>query len=301
MTNPTPGQTVSGTITVAANATDNVAVSSVQFLLDGQPLGNPVTAAPYAASLNTTTSTNGAHTLSAKATDPSGNVGSAAGIAVTVQNPTPPMTCFVLQTSVTARGTGTVQTGAFSTVISGEVLLAFVSMDGPGGAAGQSATVSGAGLTWRLVGRANSRSGDAEIWTATASTVLHNVTARSAPAKGGYAQDLTVVAFEGATGTGAVSTGGAASGAPTLTVTTTAATSLVLAVGHDWDKAVARTLPTGFAMLDQCVDTAHGDTSWSEYTNQATGPAGTPVKIGATAPTSDQWNMAAVELLNSGS
>ncbi|MCX2747028.1 Ig-like domain-containing protein [Arthrobacter sp. MI7-26] len=301
ITNPTAGQTVSGTITVAANATDNVAVSSVQFLLDSQPLGSPVTASPYVTSWNTTTAINGAHTLSAKATDPSGNIGTAPAITVTVQNPAPPMICFVLQANVNARGTGTVQTPGFSTVVAGEVLLAFVSMDGPSGAGNQSATVSGAGLTWKLVGRANSQSGDAEIWSATASTVLNKVTVKSAPTKTGYAQDLTVVAYEGAAGTGAVSTGSAASRAPGLTVTTTSATSLVFAVGHDWDNATARTLPTGFAMLDQWVDPTHGDTSWSEYTNQSTGAAGTQVKIGATAPTTDQWNMTAVELRNSGS
>ena len=57
----------------------------------------------------------------------------------------------------------------------------------------------------------------------------------------------------------------------------------------------------GDVMLEQQLDTHSGDTFWSEYTNQTTGPAGSLVKIGATAPTNHHWNMVAVELLNSGS
>src|SRR5262249_8891960 len=45
--NPANGQTVSGTTPVAANATDDVSVASVQLLLDGNPLGPRLTAAPY--------------------------------------------------------------------------------------------------------------------------------------------------------------------------------------------------------------------------------------------------------------
>jgi hypothetical protein len=83
-------------------------------------------------------------------------------------------------------------------------------------------------------------------------------------------------------------------------VTTTAPTSLVFAVGNDWDRSIARTLPTGLVSLDQWVDTQIGDTYWSEYTNQPTGAAGTSVTIGTTAPTGDQWNLAAVEIKNDG-
>ena len=39
MTAPSGGATVSGTVTVSANATDNMGVTGVQFLLDGANLG----------------------------------------------------------------------------------------------------------------------------------------------------------------------------------------------------------------------------------------------------------------------
>jgi len=86
MTAPASGATISGTVTVSATATDNVGVASVQFTLDGANLGAADTAAPYQIAWDTTTATNGAHTLSAAAVDTSNNTGTAGAITVTVSN-----------------------------------------------------------------------------------------------------------------------------------------------------------------------------------------------------------------------
>jgi hypothetical protein len=61
-------------------------VSGVQFFLDGAALGGQVTTAPYAFSWNTATASNGSHTLTAKAYDAAGNVGSSSAVTVTVSN-----------------------------------------------------------------------------------------------------------------------------------------------------------------------------------------------------------------------
>ncbi|HTC94526.1 MAG TPA: Ig-like domain-containing protein [Terriglobales bacterium] len=90
LTAPSSGASVSGTISVTANAADNVKVAGVQFLLDGSNLGSEVTTSPYSVSWNTTTVTNGAHTLSARARDAAGNTATAANVAVTVANAPPP-------------------------------------------------------------------------------------------------------------------------------------------------------------------------------------------------------------------
>lgn len=81
--------TVSGVITVAANATDDNGVLGVQFLLDGSPLGNEVTAPPYAISWNTTLVPNGQHTLAARARDTGSNLTTSIPITVTVSNTGP--------------------------------------------------------------------------------------------------------------------------------------------------------------------------------------------------------------------
>ena len=62
----------------------------------------------------------------------------------------------------------------------------------------------------------------------------------------------------------------------------------MFAVGNDWDRAVARTLPAGWTLLDQWVATGNGDTYWGQYTSQTTGAAGTVVNAGDTAQTNDQ-------------
>jgi hypothetical protein len=68
MTAPANGATVSGTsVTVSATATDNVGVAGLQFKVDGVNLGAEDTAGPYTATWNTTTSSNGSHTLTAVA------------------------------------------------------------------------------------------------------------------------------------------------------------------------------------------------------------------------------------------
>lgn len=87
-TAPVNSATVSGTVAVSANASDNVKVASVRFALDGVNLGNELTAAPYSYSWNTTSVTNGAHTLTATARDSAGNQASTS-ITVTVSNNTP--------------------------------------------------------------------------------------------------------------------------------------------------------------------------------------------------------------------
>jgi hypothetical protein len=85
-----------------------------------------------------------------------------------------------------------------------------------------------------------------------------------------------------------------------LNLTTSHPTSLIFAVGEDWDNAIARTLPAGWVSLDQWVNNTTGDTYWSQYTNVPVAAAGTVVKVGDVAPTTDRWNLAAVELVGEG-
>ena len=83
---PSAGATVDGTIIVSATATDDVGVTSVQFLLDGVPLGDPVTAAPYQVEWPTTGASNAAHTLTAVARDGVGRETTAMAVIVNVRN-----------------------------------------------------------------------------------------------------------------------------------------------------------------------------------------------------------------------
>ena len=90
ITSPSSGATVSATITVTASASDNVGVAGVQFLVDGANSGAEDSSSPYTRSLDTTTLSNGNHSLSAVARDAAGNRTTSAAISVTVSNSVPP-------------------------------------------------------------------------------------------------------------------------------------------------------------------------------------------------------------------
>jgi hypothetical protein len=89
LTAPLTNTVVVGTTTLAANATDNVMVAGVQFLVDGQPVGSLITSAPYSFSWNSISVANGAHAIQAMATDISGNTATSAVVNVQVQNIVP--------------------------------------------------------------------------------------------------------------------------------------------------------------------------------------------------------------------
>ena len=82
LTSPAAGATVSGSVTVTATASDDVGVTSVQFLLDGAPLGAADAAAPYEVAWPTTAAANGAHTLTAVARDAAGHETTATAVSV---------------------------------------------------------------------------------------------------------------------------------------------------------------------------------------------------------------------------
>ncbi len=89
ITSPSSASTVSGSsVSVSANATDNVGVVGVQFKVNGVNLGVEDTSAPYGATWNTTTYTNGSHTITAVARDAAGNTTTSSSVSVNVSNTT---------------------------------------------------------------------------------------------------------------------------------------------------------------------------------------------------------------------
>jgi YD repeat-containing protein len=113
MTAPASGATVSSSVTVSATASDNVGVVGVQFLLDGTALGAEDTSSPYSIAWNTTTASNGAHTLAARARDAAGNSTTSSPVTVTVSNTggTPSTRPLLQQSSLTYLGSFRVPAG----------------------------------------------------------------------------------------------------------------------------------------------------------------------------------------------
>jgi len=232
-------------------------------------------------------------------TSPSDTATASPAVTATTPPPVPsptqiPASDLVVDVSVWVDGTNGVTTPIFNTAAPGELLLAFVASDGPTSTA-QTTTVSGAGLTWTLVRRANSQLGTAEIWQATAASLVSG-SINATQGTTGYDLSLTVVAIQGSTGVGASAAAGAGSGATTVNLVTTETGSLVFGVGNDWDNAIAHMLGANQVMQHQWVDTRVNDTFWVQTTSGPSGPAGSVVTLNDTAPTSDRWNFAAVEV-----
>jgi len=81
ITSPGNGNSVSGTVNVSNNASDNVGVVKVMLFVDGAPYGS-VTTAPFTIKWNTRKASIGAHVIQAKAYDAAANVGVSTSVTV---------------------------------------------------------------------------------------------------------------------------------------------------------------------------------------------------------------------------
>lgn len=86
ITGPASNSTVNSSINVNADATDNVGVVGVQFKLDGANLGFEDIISPYSVAWDSSSASNGAHTLTATARDAAGNTKTSATVNVLVSN-----------------------------------------------------------------------------------------------------------------------------------------------------------------------------------------------------------------------
>ena len=306
ITAPVGGATLTGTtVTLSANASDNVGVIGVQFLVDGVAVGVEDTSAPYSIAWDSTSVANGAHTISARARDSAGNQQTSAAVSVDVSNTAAPATLAVdaqVFGILADRGTS-ITSPAFSTASTNQVVVVFLSFDDLTPGNGTTA-MTGGGLTWTMVARQNARRGGVEVWRAYAANRLTNATVTATITQPTPAT-IAVVSFTGAdtSGTnasGAIGAVGKKSGTNTLaaanvSVTTTRANSWVWGVGNDWDGDAARTVPSDQTLLHQYLYWG-GATLWTQRRNTTTPTVGSAVQINVTAPTSREWNMIAVEI-----
>ncbi|WP_460597886.1 beta strand repeat-containing protein [Geomonas sp. Red276] len=222
-------------------------------------------------------------------------------LGITIYAPLPPIGIGA-NVSTDAGTTGSDITSPTVTTGAGELLVAFIGSSGP--ATGTNATVTGVtntgdALTWTKWVVTNAQRGTAEIWWAYAtSAVTGTVTAtlnQSVSSRSITVMSFTKTAY-GADAIGATGSGSAASGAPTASLVTTRANSLVLGTGNDWSHAVSRTVGSGQSLVHSFLSTATGDTYWVQRLSSATAAAGTTVTINDTAPTADMYNLSIVEI-----
>jgi O-glycosyl hydrolase/predicted secreted protein len=83
---PEGGSTVSGSVALGANASDNVGVAGVQFRIDGVNVGTEDTSSPYSRTWDSNTVGDGTHSLTAVARDAAGNTTTSSARSITVSN-----------------------------------------------------------------------------------------------------------------------------------------------------------------------------------------------------------------------
>src|SRR3989454_860388 len=148
ISSPANGSTVSGTITATSTASDNVGVVGVQYKLDGANLGAEDTASPYSTNWNTTTASNGSHTLTAVARDAAGNRTTSAPVPVTGSNTAPDPTPPAVSITSPANGTTVSSTITASATASDNVAVVGVQFKLDGANYGAEDTTSPYSTSW---------------------------------------------------------------------------------------------------------------------------------------------------------
>jgi subtilisin family serine protease len=124
VSSPAGAATVSGTVSVQGNATDNVGVTSIQFYVDGTVI-TTASSSPFSFSWNTANYANGSHTLKVTASDAAGNIGSSS-VSVNVSNQT------VKDTTPPVVSIANPVSGASVTSVSGNVQISATVTDNVG-------------------------------------------------------------------------------------------------------------------------------------------------------------------------
>jgi hypothetical protein len=292
-------------VTVSGTAVDTGGgvVAAVEISTDGGQTWHPATGRATWTYVWLPLQSGSINVLS-RAADDSGNIETpSSGLTVTV--PTPPISLDVQTSTDGTAASSTIASPAFSTAAGNELLLAFIATDYLAGSNTTVTGVSGGGLTWVLVDRANAQSGTSEIWRAFAASPVSNVNV-TATLSQSVVSSITVVSFigvntSGTNGSGAIGatkSASAGSGAPTATLVTTQNNSLVFGVGNDYDNSIGRTPGPGQSLVHQYL-TPSGDTYWVQMQDTPTPFSGTSVSINDTAPTSDRYNLAICEIIAS--
>jgi uncharacterized repeat protein (TIGR01451 family) len=297
-----------GPVTVSTPQDTPVAIALAGSDVDGDALAYTVATQPghgtlagTGANLTYTPATGYSGTDSFTYAVNDGHVDSApATVSITVTPVvTPPATGPALDARVSAdahTACGRLTAPALSTHAGNELVLAFVTADGPSNAAQRVTGVTGGGLTWTLVKRANATGGTAEVWQAYATTRLTGAVVRATVARAGYDGSITVAAFSGAAAhAGASAAAAGRTGAPAATLTATAAGSLIWATGHDWTHNTNPVPGAEQVIVHKFLDARVHDSFWVQQRATATtGP--TPVTVNDTGLSRDRWQLVAVEI-----
>ncbi|MES2694824.1 MAG: Ig-like domain-containing protein, partial [Verrucomicrobiota bacterium] len=174
LTAPSSSAIVRGmSVTTSATAADNVGVVGVQFKLDGSNLGTEDTSPSYSINWDTTTASDGSHTLTAVARDAAGNSTTATSVSVTVDNLAPTISLTAPASSALLHGSAVTVSANPADATSG---VAGVQFKLNGADLGPEVTTPPYSVTWNTTAASNG----AHTLTAVARDVAGNTTTATA-------------------------------------------------------------------------------------------------------------------------
>ncbi len=113
LTTPTNGATVGGAVSLTASASN---ASTVQYKVDGVTVGSPISASPYTYTWDSSTVSNGTHSISAVASNSSGTATSAVSVTVSNAMPAPSVSLTAPANNSTVNGAVVLNASATNTL-----------------------------------------------------------------------------------------------------------------------------------------------------------------------------------------
>ena len=178
-----------------------------------------------------------------------------------------------------------------------ELLVAFVSANGPTGHKQTITSVTGGGLDWNLVERGNSQVGTSEVWQAYAQQApTANFRVKASFGRSGYSSKITVAGFTDATtASGATAHASGKRSAPTVTLVPQATNSVVWAAGRVIGDRYDPRPATGTRIVHD-VGISHPRVGYWVQKASARTVADQPVSISDNIATPYPWGLTAVEI-----
>jgi hypothetical protein len=245
ITSPAAGETLTGTVTITATASDASGISQVAFFVGGTQVGT-ATSAPYSFSYNTRNLTNGPQLLTAKAYDPLNNVGVSAPVSVTFDNDLTPPT--VTLTSPAA-GSTLVGTVALSAIASDNVAVTRVEFY-DGATLLEAVTTAPYGISWDTRSVANG----AHVLTARAYDAVGQSTTSASVSVTVYNDELApTVAFS------APAEGATVMGTLTLTATATDNVAVTRVEFYDGDTRLSTDTTSPYSYSWNTLTSSNGE------------------------------------------
>ena len=182
-----------------------------------------------------------------------------------------------------------------------ELLVAYVSFDGPQAPTQQVKSLRSDDLTWTREARANQTWGSTEVWTAYATKRVRDVQVKAVFKHRGYTGTITVAAYAGAAPEVGVASATGISSEAKVVITPRSASSLIWSVGHNWSTSTAPRLPDGHDWVHKFHSRQVDDYFWVQRRTTHTTSTSALTLRNPGLRRNDRWQLVAVEIRPAGS